>query len=119
MKELLDNALDAAETAHWAPVVEIATPVSENVQSRFSVLDFARDPRENTVLDTYGTTERLYVDEIDYWTAPALPVRLVLTQGAGFCIEIGPYTFDSRDVAVLRSAIAGYDRATGTEKDQR
>ena len=119
VKELLDNALDAAETAGRAPVIEIATPVSENVQSRFSVLDFSTRPTRKHGPGHLRHNESLYVDEIDYWTAPALPVRLVLTQGAGFCIEIGPYTFDSRDVAVLRSAIAGYDRATGTEKDQR
>lgn len=73
----------------------------------FPVLDAPR--ADSTVLDAYGMTEP-YVDEMDHWVP--MPVRLTYSQGQGFCIEVGPYTFAHQDIAVLRRAIIGYEQAT-------
>ncbi len=47
------------------------------------------------------------------WTSwVPMPVRLTYSQGQGFCIEVGAYTFAHQDIAVLRRAIMGYEQAT-------
>ena len=83
-------------------------------ESKFPTLDAPRE--DTTVIAEYGVVEP-YVEEADYWMT--LPVRLTLSSGGGICIELGIYTFGRDDIEVLRRAIVGYDRATGTEKDQR
>jgi hypothetical protein len=58
-------------------------------------------------------------------TLAQMPARLVYLPigDVGWCIELGPYTFDRDDIEVLREAIAGYDRARNTlptySKDDR
>jgi hypothetical protein len=46
-------------------------------------------------------------------TLAQMPARLVYTL-VGWCIELGPYTFDRDDIEVLREAIAGYDQVNPT-----
>ncbi len=41
-----------------------------------------------------------------------MPVRLVHDQGAGWHLELGPYSLDRDDIERLREAIASYDAAT-------
>ena len=76
--------------------------MSTDEQSYFPVLDSNRI--DGTVLDTYGMTEPL---SRRWTTGRPLPVRLVLTQGAGFCIELGPHMFD---LSLRRGAALGHRR---------
>jgi hypothetical protein len=46
-------------------------------------------------------------------TRVAMPVRLIHSSCAGFCIEIGPYSINRPDIERLRAAIESYDQATG------
>ena len=63
-----------------------------------------------TVLDHLG-----YIEPLDERadTFIALPVRLCHTQGAGICLEVGPFTFNRLDIDKLRQAITAHDRALG------
>jgi hypothetical protein len=79
-----------------------------NNENNFPVLDAPHE--DTTILDEYGMVEA-HVAETDDWVA--LPVRLTLACGAGFCIEVGPYSLMRSDIEVLRGAIIGYDLATG------
>ncbi len=77
----------------------------------FPVLDYERNDADNyrDILADHGHIEP-YVDEMDYWVQ--LPVRVVHGCLSGVVLEVGPYTFDGRDIARLRAAIAAFDRAT-------
>jgi hypothetical protein len=77
----------------------------------FPILDSARenvDGRE--VLHELGYVEPC-IDEVDYWCN--MPVRVALSCGNGPEIEFGPYTLGSRDIELLRKAIASYDQVVG------
>lgn len=57
------------------------------------------------VIDHLGHIEPR-IDETDGWYE--LPIRLVLNQGVGLCIEVGPYELDEHDIAALAAAIDTY-----------
>lgn len=82
----------------------------------FPVLDSARtEPGRVVVKDLDSITPR--IDETDWWCR--MPVRLVINQGAGWCLEIGPYEVDEHDIETLRAAIAAYDAAARPSDEYR
>jgi hypothetical protein len=80
----------------------------------FPVLDaprlFANNQLGRVIFDSFGDIEP-YVEEADYFIA--MPVRLVHDQGAGWHLELGPYSLNGDDIERLRAAINSYDQATG------
>lgn len=80
--------------------------------TEFPVLDAPRpiaDREYNRIIvDSFGHAEP-YIEETDGWVA--LPLRLVHNQAAGWCVEIGPYSLDRRDIAALQAAIRAYHEA--------
>ncbi|BBY35887.1 hypothetical protein MMAN_58030 [Mycobacterium mantenii] len=82
--------------------------------TEFPVLDaprlYANNSLGRCVFASFDYVEP-YLEETDAWVA--LPLRLVHDQGAGWHIELGPYSLGATDVHRLREAIAAYDRATG------
>lgn len=75
----------------------------------FPVLDAPRTDPGRVVVDELGHLEPR-IDETDWWCR--MPVRLVISQGIGWSLELGPYELDERDIRQLRAAIAAYDLAT-------
>jgi hypothetical protein len=82
--------------------------------SDFPVIDaprlYANNQLGRVTFDSFGDVEP-YLEETDLWVA--MPVRLVYDQGAGWHLELGPYSHNGADIERLREAIAAYDQATG------
>lgn len=80
----------------------------------FPVLDaprtFADAELGRVILGAHGHIEP-HLAELDGWCS--MPVRVVLDQANGYHLELGPYSLDAADVAVLRQALAAYDKAFG------
>jgi hypothetical protein len=80
----------------------------------FPVLDaprlYANNQLGRVIFDRFGDVEP-YVEEVDSWIA--MPLRLVHDQGAGWHLELGPYSLNGDDIERLRAAINSYDQATG------
>jgi hypothetical protein len=78
----------------------------------FPVLDaprlYANNSLGRVVGGDFGVIEP-YLDETDSWVA--MPLRLVHDQGAGWHLEVGPYSLNAADIERLREAIAAYDQA--------
>lgn len=82
--------------------------------SDFPILDaprlYANNSLGRVIGDYFGDIEP-HIDQTDSFVG--MPVRLVHHQGAGWHIEIGPYSLTEGDIPRLRQAIAAYDQATG------
>lgn len=83
----------------------------------FPILDAPRLYADNTlsrcIVDYFGFVEP-HMAELDSWVA--MPLRLVYDQGAGWNLELGPYSLDAADIYKLRKAIAAYDQAVGVSR---
>jgi hypothetical protein len=82
-----------------------------NDPSGFPVLD---DPRTvanaelgREVIDELGAIVP-YTPRNDYWTR--MDVRLAYDQDGGIYLEVGPFDLDETDIAVLKAAIAAWER---------
>jgi hypothetical protein len=78
----------------------------------FPILDaprlYANNTLHRSIFDVFGDIKP-YIEETD--SCISMPLRLVHDQAAGWHLELGPYSLDSRDIARLREAIAAYDLA--------
>jgi len=70
--------------------------------------DFANESLGRAIIAFLGYLEP-HVPEADQWIS--MPLRLVHDQGAGFCLELGPYTLAIDDILKLAEAIAAYTAA--------
>jgi hypothetical protein len=69
----------------------------------FPVLDaprlYANNSLSRMVFDSFGDVEP-YIEETDSWIA--MPLQLVHDQGAGWHLELGPYSLNGADIERLR-----------------
>ncbi|OBJ43110.1 hypothetical protein A5621_00860 [Mycobacterium colombiense] len=85
--------------------------------SDFPVLDaprlYADNMLDRRIAGDFGCVEP-YMAELDTWIA--MPLRLVHDGGAGWNLELGPYSLNAADMHKLREAIAAYDQAVGASR---
>lgn len=74
----------------------------------FPVLDFDRSADVDRVVTESFPSVKPLVAETDAWVE--LPVRLINRPGLGYILEVGPYDLHTTDIAVLREAIAAFDK---------
>lgn len=99
---MTDNSFD--------PIAIAAGRLAGQITPAFPVEDDPRTDEPNRVVfDWFGYLEPHTASD-DFWRS--VPVRLVHGEASGWCLEVGPWSLNGHDVALLRKAIEAFDAAT-------
>lgn len=98
------------------PIAIAAGRLAGQIAPDFEVVDDPRTEEPNRVVfDWFGFLEP-HVTSDDFWRS--VPVRLVHGEASGWCLEVGPWSLNGHDIALLRRAIEAFDAATGARPAQ-
>lgn len=92
------------------PITIAADRLAGQITPAFEVVDDPRAAEPNRVVaDWFGFLEP-HTAADDFWRS--VPVRLVHGEASGWRLEVGPWSLNGHDVALLRKAIEAFDAAT-------